>query len=128
MSEIVPLFPQADLDSCDREPIHVPGSIQPHGALLVVDRGEFAVQQYAGDIRFMLGVEAARLQQLSLGGLFDENVLLQISRQVHCSAALVQAEVLLGVNSRTGALPLDLTVHAWHRHVIVEIEPARRTV
>jgi two-component system, chemotaxis family, sensor kinase Cph1 len=26
-----------DLTDCDREPIHVPGAIQPHGVLLVVD-------------------------------------------------------------------------------------------
>ena len=25
-----------DLTSCDREPIHIPGSIQPHGALLAL--------------------------------------------------------------------------------------------
>ena len=25
-----------DLSSCDREPIHIPGSIQPHGMLLAV--------------------------------------------------------------------------------------------
>lgn len=28
--------PELDLASCDREPIHVPGSIQPHGALLAI--------------------------------------------------------------------------------------------
>jgi light-regulated signal transduction histidine kinase (bacteriophytochrome) len=27
----------SDLTACDREPIHIPGSIQPHGVLLVVD-------------------------------------------------------------------------------------------
>lgn len=26
-----------DISKCDREPIHVPGSIQPHGSLLVID-------------------------------------------------------------------------------------------
>ncbi len=26
-----------DLTNCDREPIHIPGSVQPHGALLAVD-------------------------------------------------------------------------------------------
>ena len=26
------------LENCDREPIHVPGSVQPHGALLAFDR------------------------------------------------------------------------------------------
>ena len=29
-----------DLDACAREPIHIPGSIQPHGVLLVVDPAE----------------------------------------------------------------------------------------
>ena len=27
-----------DLTNCDREPIHIPGAIQPHGILLVVSR------------------------------------------------------------------------------------------
>ena len=26
-----------DLDNCHREPIHIPGSIQPHGCLLAID-------------------------------------------------------------------------------------------
>lgn len=28
---------QADLDACAREPIHIPGAIQPHGALVALD-------------------------------------------------------------------------------------------
>jgi chemotaxis family two-component system sensor kinase Cph1 len=30
-----PAFGQADLSNCEREPIHLAGSIQPNGALLV---------------------------------------------------------------------------------------------
>jgi light-regulated signal transduction histidine kinase (bacteriophytochrome) len=30
-----------DLAICDREPIHTPGSIQPHGIMLVVTRMVF---------------------------------------------------------------------------------------
>ena len=26
-----------DLTNCDREPIHIPGAILPHGAMIVVD-------------------------------------------------------------------------------------------
>ena len=33
-----PVPGELDLTSCDREPIHIPGSIQPHGFLLVLDR------------------------------------------------------------------------------------------
>ena len=37
MSAAAP-HPTATLDNCEREPIHIPGSIQPHGALLAFDR------------------------------------------------------------------------------------------
>ena len=39
-----------DLTACDREPIHVPGSIQPHGLLLIADLETLAVTAGAGDI------------------------------------------------------------------------------
>lgn len=34
-----PVPQDVNLDNCDREPIHIPGHIQPHGALLAFDRG-----------------------------------------------------------------------------------------
>jgi two-component system, chemotaxis family, sensor kinase Cph1 len=36
---------EIDLESCAREPIHRPGSIQPHGALLVLAPGDLTVLQ-----------------------------------------------------------------------------------
>ncbi len=39
----------ADITSCDLEPIHIPGSIQPHGIMLVVNN-ELKVIGAAGDI------------------------------------------------------------------------------
>lgn len=38
-----------DLTGCDREPIHIPGAVQPHGFLLVLDEG-LTVLQGAGEI------------------------------------------------------------------------------
>ncbi len=37
----------SDLSECDREPIRVPGSIQPHGALFVIDASDGRVLQAA---------------------------------------------------------------------------------
>ncbi|MCO5732847.1 histidine kinase dimerization/phosphoacceptor domain -containing protein [Rhizobium sp. SSA_523] len=39
-----------DITACDREPIHIPGSIQPHGILLVVDPALMTTVGEAGDI------------------------------------------------------------------------------
>ena len=48
-------FGQTDLISCDREPIDIPGSIQPHGVMLVVDCQQLVIRRYAGDTRLLLG-------------------------------------------------------------------------
>ena len=43
-----------DISACDREPIHVPGSIQPHGLLLIVDPGTMRIVGGAGDLEVRL--------------------------------------------------------------------------
>ena len=49
MNQATVRFGEADLTTCDREPIHIPGSIQPHGVLLVLDRQTRTIEQVAGD-------------------------------------------------------------------------------
>lgn len=120
-------FGEVDLTSCDREPIHIPGSIQPHGLLLVVDRQDLAIRQFAGDTRFLLGIEPGRLPQLTLYSLFDEPLLAPLAERLGASAPEVRPTVFLGLTSRTGPLPLDATVHAQGAVGIVELEPARRS-
>jgi chemotaxis family two-component system sensor kinase Cph1 len=39
-----------DITACEREPIHIPGAIQPHGLLLVVDSVSLEIVAGAGDI------------------------------------------------------------------------------
>ncbi len=57
---------------CDREPIHLPGSIQPFGALLVVDAGQTVVQISANSGQW-LGIEPRLALGRSLAELFGED-------------------------------------------------------
>jgi chemotaxis family two-component system sensor kinase Cph1 len=50
-----------DVTNCDREPIHIPGAILPHGAMLVLDAATLEVQQAAGDTSRLLGVPLEEL-------------------------------------------------------------------
>ena len=34
-----PAYSTPDLTNCEREPIHIPGAIQPHGVLLALEPG-----------------------------------------------------------------------------------------
>ena len=118
---IAPAFGEADLGNCDREPIHIPGSIQPHGLLLVLHPETFDVLQAAGDGR-LLG--AAAPVAIPPG---------------HAAAALLPAAVLAEIADlpaepvpTTGralevSLPdgrrLDVVAHRSEAGLLVEIEP-----
>jgi light-regulated signal transduction histidine kinase (bacteriophytochrome) len=121
-------FGQADLSTCDREPIHIPGSIQPHGVLLVLDRHGLHIEQVAGDTRFLLGIEPERVLGLSVSTLLETETEAFVNAQLSASAPFVPPIIRLSVRSRSGSLPLDLTLHAVERTAMIELEPARRTM
>ena len=54
-----PAFGQADLSNCEREQIHLAGSIQPHGALLVVREPELTIVQASANAAAFLGLDAS---------------------------------------------------------------------
>jgi light-regulated signal transduction histidine kinase (bacteriophytochrome) len=56
-----------DLTDCDREPIHIPGAIQPYGVLLVLAEPALTVAQVSENVgdQFPLGVEDVLGQPLS---------------------------------------------------------------
>ena len=47
---------QVDLTNCDVEPIHIPGSIQPHGALLAFDVGMTQALRHSRNAPELLGL------------------------------------------------------------------------
>lgn len=55
---------------CDKEPIHIPGSIQPHGLLFVVSEKTRIIEQVSLNISDILGVSAERVLGSSFESLF----------------------------------------------------------
>lgn len=60
-----PPFGRADLSNCEREQIHLAGSIQPHGALLVVREPELTIVQMSRNAPDLLGVKVQTNKPLS---------------------------------------------------------------
>ena len=58
-----PAFGQADLTNCEREQIHLAGSIQPHGALLVVREPDLVIVQASANADAFLGLASSPLGQ-----------------------------------------------------------------
>ncbi|WP_406815347.1 SpoIIE family protein phosphatase [Mycobacterium sp. M23085] len=55
IDELVPVGTPIDLDNCAREPIHIPGSIQPRGVLAVVHQPAFEIRQVSANVADLLG-------------------------------------------------------------------------
>src|SRR5947199_10720033 len=64
---------QVDLTNCDREPIHIPGSIQPHGVLLVMSEPELVVIQVSENVTDHIGMRAEDVLTRPLSALLDQS-------------------------------------------------------
>jgi len=71
-----------DLTQCDREPIHIPGSIQPHGFMLVLDLQSLTIRQGAGTIEDLTG------RSVWIGGSVGEVLGDVADRRIRSMAAL----------------------------------------
>jgi two-component system, chemotaxis family, sensor kinase Cph1 len=119
-------FGQVDLTTCDREPIHIPGSIQPHGILLVIDRADLTIEQVAGDTRTLLGIDPAGLLEQSVATVLDAESLGFVRSHLAVPASFAAPTMRLGVRATSAPEPLDLTLHAIERTAMIELEPVRR--
>jgi light-regulated signal transduction histidine kinase (bacteriophytochrome) len=114
----------ADLTNCDREPIHIPGSIQPHGAMLVVDAATGTVAFASTNCAEFMG----RTAETVVGCLLRDTIGSDVAHQVSNAAAKAGyghvAAVVLDV--ALGARRCDVTIHKHNDFVFLELEPAAR--
>ncbi len=60
-----------DLNSCDREPIQIPGAIQPHGVLLALREPSLAVSQVSENVARILGRQVEEVLGEPLSSILD---------------------------------------------------------
>ena len=107
-----------DLTNCDREPIHIPGSIQPHGVMLVVERNSLAVSYAAGDVEGRLG--ARQWQGRSLGQVIGDDLARRVGRMSDSGGA----GGFVGQLHVKGGESFDISAHLSGDWLIVELEPS----
>lgn len=114
------------LTNCDREPIHVPGSIQPHGCLLACDVSANRIIRHSMNSSALLGVET------DLIGQNIETVLgSEAAHSVRNALARTQdggRSTLLFGQLTTSGRRFDIAVHRFKGAVIIELEPAESAV
>lgn len=106
-----------DISGCDQEAIHIPGSIQPHGIMLVADKTTLLVRHGAGDVERVFGVE--RWTGRPLADFLGE----EVARKAALVSATAAKRAFIDTINTPGAALLDVTAHIIDSWLIVEIEP-----
>jgi Bacteriophytochrome (light-regulated signal transduction histidine kinase) len=109
-----------DLTNCDREPIHIPGSIQPHGVLLVMTEPELVVIQVSENVVDHIGMRTEDVLTRPLSALFDRSSV----EAVRTALSGGPSERANAIRIVTSGKPFDAIVHRRDGAVILELEPA----
>jgi len=106
--------------ACDQEPIHIPGSIQPHGILLAVRPDDLTVVQLGGDTRSLLGIDPHIVRGTSLRTLLGESALARMDGLF--ARPPVSSRPWFAFQLHTSAGTLDVAAHASDGLLVVELE------
>jgi chemotaxis family two-component system sensor kinase Cph1 len=119
-----PAFGQADLTNCERELIHLAGSVQPHGLLLALREPELRIIQASANVRVLLGLHVESLLKqpvAELGGDIEACIRDTCAQHTDLTEpAPLRCKVHVDGQTRS----FEGTVHRVNGNVLlVEIEP-----
>ncbi len=114
---------ETDLTICDREPIHTPGNIQPHGLLIATAPGSLRITHLSENFAASVGLEPADLLGAELETLFGHaataQILHSLASDTYAPSNVLNLMLPIPLRPRRKALA--------HRHLgrtIIELEPA----
>ncbi len=111
---------ELNLENCDREPIHIPGSIQPHGALLAFDRlGRLS--HASANVPSLLGLPLEFGRTLRPDAFGEDRALEQQFRDTLADAGSDEL-VTNSLETTLDGTTFDVVLHAQHGRVICEFE------
>ena len=115
------------LDNCDREPIHIPGSIQPHGALAAFDADTGIVLRASTNLGSWLPVGDLPARGRSMSDLLGADGYASILQALRGAASEVIRHQIVELPARPDQgqpTALEVVVHAHRGVCIAEVEPA----
>ena len=108
-----------DITNCDREPIHIPGAIQPHGVLLMLQEPDLVIAQASENASTVFGRDALGLVAMPLSSVLTVDSL----ATVQGAAERDHLPELNPLRLVVGGRSCDGILHRYQGALILEIEP-----
>ncbi|MGU3495636.1 HWE histidine kinase domain-containing protein [Xanthobacteraceae bacterium A53D] len=110
-----------DLTNCDREPIHIPGSIQPQGCLIACAADAVTIERHSTNAAEMLGLPAGSINGARLDTIVGPKIAHDLRNALTSVSDPARPALLLGVEINGRAF--DIAVHRHKGAAIIELEP-----
>ena len=111
-----------DLTNCDREPIHIPNLIQPHGILFVLQEPNLEIIQLSNNTFNFINLHPQELLNKPLKELLSSEQILALKK---CLAADFEEvnPLNISIESAQETLIFDGIIHRFNGVLILELEP-----
>jgi two-component system, chemotaxis family, sensor kinase Cph1 len=106
-----------NLENCDQEPIHIPGSIQPHGFLLGLDKTTYAIEFCSENISELCDLDIRSVLGKSFADIFGFEALENLRNSMK-SVSERKSTFTLSINNAQ----FEFLPHQSNQHIIVDAE------
>lgn len=111
------------LENCESEPIHIPGLVQPHGALIAFDASTLTVTRLSANTSALLGATTPALGQQLVPAHFAGDALVhQTLHEVNDTAVASTEHSPVNVEVAVAGRRFDLIVHRMGYELVAEFE------
>ncbi|WP_293150187.1 MULTISPECIES: ATP-binding protein [unclassified Microcoleus] len=125
IDEVVDFTQTVDLTNCDREPIQIPGLIQPHGVLLVLQEPDLKIVQVSNNTLALLGKQPQDLLGKPLLNLLAPQQINAIRQCLSEDFEYVNP-LDISLKAKTKLLLFDGIVHRCNTIIFLELEPKKK--
>jgi len=114
---------EVDLTNCDREPIHIPGYIQPHGLLLALKEPELTILQCSNNTYSLIGINPEELLNQPLSNFWESEQINFLQDCLYEKDLQLVNPLEISMKIGTEDLHYDAIIHRSNQILILELEP-----
>ncbi|GAX34642.1 sensor histidine kinase [Nodularia sp. NIES-3585] len=114
---------QIDISNCNKEPIHIPGFIQPHGVLFALKEPDLTILQVSDNTFNLLGLHPEELLNKNLNILLELEQINLLKDSLNPDDLLIGNPIELTIKSDSHSLHFDGILHRSDGSLILELEP-----
>ncbi|WP_267361627.1 MULTISPECIES: HWE histidine kinase domain-containing protein [unclassified Methylobacterium] len=115
--------PEIDLSSCDREPIHILGAVQPFGFLIGLS-ADWIVTRVSDNVAAWLDRSVDALLGLPLDAVLDREAIHTIRGHLQTLRGPDAVDRVFGLRLVPGGVPFDVALHISGDTIVIEAEPS----